>query len=205
MSCQTQPKYLLLLHMPQDHVVLIDNNDSFTWMLRESLLLAGISQVRVIPVQQFKLPDLEAGCKGVVISPGPGTPDENGLPECVQLLSGKVKVLGVCLGLQAIVMAHGGLIINLKTVFHGSCTQVEFSTESVLFSGCEKPFNAGLYHSWAADDSGFPDSLRVIARSAQGIIMAVEHQSLPIFGVQFHPESHLTPQGIQLLRNWLYA
>lgn len=185
------------------NILLVDNNDSFTHILRESLLLAGAETVEVIAVQSLDCTKIAEHYSGVVISPGPGTPEDNKLPELVLQLAEKLPVLGICLGLQAICMAFGGNIYNLPHVFHGEKRKITTQPNSTLFKGMGNETTVGLYHSWAAEISTLPDSLSITALSADGIVMALEHKSLPVYGVQFHPESHLTPDGISILKNWL--
>lgn len=183
-------------------ILLLDNFDSFTWNLHHLLQpLAKVDVARndAISVEQASRYDR------IVLSPGPGLPSEAGImPELLHRLMPTHPILGVCLGLQAIVEECGGTLINLPSVRHGvavPCTP-ERPTDP-LFKHLAAPFEAGLYHSWAADPSCMPPQLRITAQSSEGIIMALRHRSLPVCAVQFHPESVMTPAGDRIIRNWL--
>ena len=140
---------------------------------------------------------------GIVISPGPCTPDEAGISlELVRAAAGVCPILGVCLGHQAIAQAFGGRIVRADTVMHGKLSVVEHEGQGIL-QGLPSPFAATRYHSLVAEPASLPDCLAVTARTADGVIMALEHRELPIWGVQFHPESIETEHGHQLLRNFL--
>lgn len=193
---------LVILHFFMNRILLIDNFDSFTHILRESLLMAGADTVNIVPVNLIDLPEIVSAYDKVVISPGPGTPDDNNLPILINTLSGKIPVLGICLGMQAIVMAFGGNLINLKQVFHGE-TRIIRLRESLLFKNLPLKINVGLYHSWAAKQEDIPTDIVITSISEDNIIMSIEHKISPIYGVQFHPESYLTKDGIQILKNWL--
>ena len=182
-------------------ILLLDNNDSFTFILREVLLHAGASDVQIIKVENFTANQISE-FDAMVISPGPGIPQENNLPLIIQSISGKISILGICLGMQAIAEAFGGKLINLKKVYHGAETQIEH-TQSLLFEGIPSPFTAALYHSWAVNADKLPNDLKVSSVSDNDIIMSLEHEDYSICGVQFHPESHVTKFGKQLLSNWL--
>lgn len=182
-------------------ILLIDNFDSFTHILRESLLVAGANEVEVVAANQVASVNFAEYSK-VVISPGPGTPDENNLPELILSIAPQKSILGVCLGMQAIVTAYGGRVVNLQQVFHGEKRMVE-TKSSILFHDISSQTEVGLYHSWAAEIDSLPEKLCATAISEDGILMAIEHKSLPIFGVQFHPESYLTKDGLQILKNWI--
>src|SRR5690606_8162052 len=173
-------------------ILLLDNYDSFTWNLHH--LLERWGQVTVKRNDAITV-DEAAAYERIVLSPGPGLPAAAGImPELVHRLMPTHPILGVCLGLQAIVEACGGTLINLPTVRHGvavACQPVP--PVDPLFAGIPAPFEAGCYHSWAAAPSTLPPELRVTAYSAEGVIMAVRHVRYPACGVQFHPESVLTP------------
>jgi anthranilate synthase component 2 len=183
-------------------ILLLDNYDSFTWNLYH--LLAQHAQVDVVRNDAITVQEA-AHYDRIVLSPGPGLPAEAGImPALLQALLPQRPILGVCLGLQAIVEACGGSLINLQRVHHGVAvpTLPELPLDP-LFRQVAAPFQAGLYHSWAADPATFPAQLRITARSTAGVIMAVRHRSFPVCGVQFHPESVLTPEGPAIIRNWL--
>lgn len=183
-------------------IVIIDNYDSFTYNLSHLLKELG-ADVTVLRNDCFELKDLEEFDK-IVLSPGPGIPEEAGLLlDVIKQYSGKKPILGVCLGEQAIGEAFGGRLINLSTVYHGIQSPVDIITDDYLFNGMPKEIPVGRYHSWVVDNNGFPDSLEVTAVSKEGYIMALRHRQYDVRGIQFHPESVLTPDGKQMIQNWL--
>lgn len=140
----------------------------------------------------------------IVLSPGPGLPNESGnLMKIIERQIDKKPILGICLGMQAIAEHFGGQLFNQPQVKHGITTEINTSGEAMLFKNTPRKFMVGLYHSWAVETESLPESLWVTAKSADGIIMALEHQSLSVCGVQFHPESILTEYGKVLLENWV--
>jgi anthranilate synthase component 2 len=143
----------------------------------------------------------------IMLSPGPGIPDEAGiLKEVIKTYTGKKPIFGVCLGLQAITEVFGGTIINLEDVFHGVATEMKITDSSaVIFKNIPETFMAARYHSWSATDEEFPKELKVTARDEDGGIQAIEHTIYPISAVQFHPESILTDVGEQLVTNFIDA
>ena len=183
-------------------ILLLDNYDSFTWNLHHLLEPWGEVTVKrndAITVEEA------AGFDRIVLSPGPGLPSEAGImPELVHRLMLSHTILGVCLGLQAIVEECGGSLINLSKVRHGVAVDcIPELPVAPLFTGIVAPIEVGLYHSWAADPSTLPAELLVTAYSADGVIMALQHAQYNTCAVQFHPESVLTPAGEQLIRNWI--
>jgi anthranilate synthase/aminodeoxychorismate synthase-like glutamine amidotransferase len=184
-------------------LLLIDNYDSFTYNLAQYLGELG-AEVRVerndrITVDQI----LEQGFDRIVISPGPKTPDEAGISlDVIRRLSGRLPILGVCLGHQAIGQAFGGKVVRAAQVMHGKTSKI-FHDESRLFRGLPNPIEATRYHSLVVEPTSLPSCLRVIAKTWEEEIMAIEHRELPVWGVQFHPESILTPDGKHLLTNFL--
>ncbi|MCQ2255855.1 MAG: aminodeoxychorismate/anthranilate synthase component II [Bacteroidaceae bacterium] len=183
-------------------IVIIDNYDSFTYNLSHLIKELG-ADVTVYRNDQFELSQLEEFDK-IVLSPGPGIPSEAGLLlDVIKTYAGKKPMLGVCLGHQAIGEAFGGKLTNLSTVFHGVATEGTNLNNSPIFNNIPERFTMGRYHSWVVDTDGFPDCLEVTALSEEGQIMALQHKSLPIYGIQFHPESVLTPDGKQMLKNFL--
>lgn len=183
-------------------ILLLDNYDSFTWNLHH--ILAQHAEVEVRRNDAITVEEA-ARFERIVISAGPGLPEEAGITmPLLRALMPTYPILGVCLGMQAVVEAFGGALINQAKVMHGVAVpcRIEEPVDS-LFAGLTSPFDAGLYHSWAADPARLPTELRVTARSAAGVIMAVRHARFPLCGVQFHPESVLTPAGERVLRNWL--
>ncbi|HLP53412.1 MAG TPA: aminodeoxychorismate/anthranilate synthase component II [Fluviicola sp.] len=183
-------------------ILLLDNIDSFTYNIYHYLEALG-AEVAVIDhtvVEPGNLQQFDA----LVISPGPGLPHEAGrlmevLAEAVRL---QLPTLGVCLGMQAIAEYFGGKIFNQQQVQHGQQATVNHTNESLLFQGIPTRFQVGLYHSWAVDEN-LPSQLIATAFSEHGIMMALEHRSLPVYGVQFHPESVLSEYGMELFGNFL--
>ena len=184
-------------------VVIIDNYDSFTYNLSHLVKELG-AEVTVLRNDQFSLDEIEKFSK-IILSPGPGIPSEAGLLlDVIREYAGKKPILGVCLGHQAIGEAFGGRLENLSDVFHGVATPCHLTTDDPLFSGIDKDFIVGRYHSWVVSKDGFPDCLEVTAVSDEGQIMAMKHKKLNVRGIQFHPESVLTPDGKKMLQNWLF-
>jgi anthranilate synthase component 2 len=192
-------------------ILVFDNYDSFTYNLVHLVEKITREKVEVFRNDQIPLEKVEAYDK-IILSPGPGLPSEAGLlmPLIKQYAASK-SILGVCLGHQAIGEVFGGKLVNLSKVYHGVASPVNIlgrKTESLpvnadLFAGLPDGFMAGRYHSWVVDPAGFPESLEVTATDASGHIMALRHKKYDIVGVQFHPESVLTPGGEQIMRNWL--
>ena len=183
-------------------IVLIDNYDSFTYNLVQ-LLGSFTPEIEVVRNDGCTMEDIKKMApKAIVLSPGPGKPAEAGICEEVVKTFGKtIPILGVCLGHQAICECYGGKIGYAKKVMHGKQSRVEIAQESPLFEGLEKEILVARYHSLAAVE--VPEELKVVAKTADGEVMAVEHREYPVFGVQFHPESILTPQGEAIVRNFL--
>lgn len=184
-------------------IAVIDNYDSFTYNLVHYLedLNAGVSVYRN---DEFELEELEKFDK-ILLSPGPGIPEEAGLLKAVISKYAESKsILGVCLGQQAIGEVFGGTLINLDKVFHGVASKVTKSvTDEALFDKLPNEFKVGRYHSWVVANKGFPDVLEITSVDESGQIMSLRHKTLDIKGVQFHPESVLTPFGKQILENWV--
>lgn len=185
-------------------ILLIDNYDSFSYNLYQ--LIGTInSDIRVIRNDEMTIHEIETLAPShIIVSPGPGRPADAGIcKEAIDFFKGKIPILGVCLGHQAICETFGATITYAKKLMHGKMSVVDIDTESIIFKGMEKKLKAARYHSLAADETSMPDELRVTARTEDGEIMAVEHKNYPIYGVQFHPESILTPDGIKILKNFL--
>src|SRR6478752_5533880 len=192
-------------------ILVFDNYDSFTYNLVHLVEKITREKVDVARNDQIPLDSIEKYDK-IILSPGPGVPSEAGLllPLIKRYASSK-SILGVCLGHQAIGEAFGGKLVNLSKVYHGVASPVhikqrENNSNDVnvdLFNGMSDGFMAGRYHSWVIDPDGFPESLEITATDASGHIMALRHKSYDVLGVQFHPESVLTPQGEFIMRNWL--
>lgn len=184
------------------NIVIIDNYDSFTYNLSHQLKALG-AQVDVVRNDAFQMSRLEPYDK-IVLSPGPGIPEEAGLlNDVIRRYAGRKPILGVCLGHQAIAEVFGGRLENLRTVYHGVQTPTHIINHDYLFEHLPEIFEAGRYHSWVVSRSGLPDSLEVTAISDDGHIMALRHRTYDVRGIQFHPESILTPEGARILQNWL--
>jgi anthranilate synthase component 2 len=184
-------------------IVIIDNYDSFTYNLSHLVKELG-AEVTVVRNDQFELADLEPYSK-IILSPGPGIPSEAGLLlDVIRTYAGKKPILGVCLGHQAIGEVFGGKLENLSDVFHGVATPCHIVNDDPIFSGIERDITIGRYHSWVVSNENFPDCLEVTAVSDEGQVMALRHKTLNVRGIQFHPESVLTPDGKKMLQNWLF-
>ena len=182
--------------------VIIDNYDSFTYNLAHLVKELG-TEVDVLRNDKFELEELEKYDK-IILSPGPGSPQEAGLLlEVIRTYAGRKPILGVCLGEQAIGQAFGGKLTNLSEVFHGIQTNVKIKNKDYIFSGLPTEIPVGRYHSWVVDTEGFPEELVITAISSEGQIMALKHREYDVHGIQFHPESVLTPDGKQIVGNWL--
>jgi len=189
--------------MSAPQVLLIDNYDSFTYNLVQAFLILGaeveVHRNDVISVEEA----LALGATHLVISPGPGTPRDAGISmRMIEAFAGRLPIFGVCLGHQSLVEVFGGKVVRAGRLMHGKVSPVAHDAKG-LFSGMPQGFQAGRYHSLIADPSSMPAVLEVTARTAEGEIMGVRHRSLPIEGVQFHPESVLTPDGPILMGNFL--
>lgn len=195
-------------------IVLIDNYDSFSYNLYQ---LVGTLEpdIKVVRNDELTVDDLaDMNPRAILISPGPGRPEDAGICEqVVQKLTGKVPILGVCLGHQAICEALGAKITYAKTLMHGKSSDVSVigapvgqqgnENVSPIFKGIVSPFRAARYHSLAVDEETLPPELRITARADDGEVMAVERVGHPTFGLQFHPESIMTPRGIDIMRNFI--
>ncbi len=182
--------------------VIIDNYDSFTYNLSHLVKELG-AEVDVLRNDRFCLEELEAYDK-IILSPGPGIPEEAGLLlDVIRTYAGKKPILGVCLGEQAIGQVFGGTLINLSDVFHGVQTNIRLVEPDYIFRGLPEELPVGRYHSWVVDAESLPGELVVTAVSPEGQIMALKHRTYDIHGIQFHPESVLTPDGRLIVKNWL--
>ena len=180
-------------------ILLIDNYDSFSYNLYQ--LIGEIEpDIRVIRNDEMTVEEIRTLKPArIILSPGPGRPEYAGV------IIDVAKELGVCLGHQAICAAYGATVTYAKELMHGKQSDVSFDTESLLFKGCPKKAKVARYHSLAADADTMPDCLKITATTDDGEIMAVEHKEYPIYGVQFHPESIMTPDGKQMLSNFIKA
>ncbi len=185
-------------------ILLIDNYDSFSYNLYQ--LIGEIEpDIRVIRNDEMTVEEIRAlKPDRIILSPGPGRPEAAGVIIAVAKELGKeIPILGVCLGHQAICAAYGATVTYAKELMHGKQSDVSFDTESLLFKGCPKKAKVARYHSLAADADTMPDCLKITAATDDGEIMAVEHKEYPIYGMQFHPESIMTPDGKQMLYNFI--
>ncbi len=183
-------------------IVIIDNYDSFTYNLSHLVKELG-ADVTVVRNDQFELPELEQFDK-IILSPGPGIPEEAGLLlDVIRTYTGRKPMLGVCLGHQAIGEVFGAKLINLSDVYHGVQTEGTQLGNDPIFDGLPERIKMGRYHSWFVDNSTLPSCLEVTATTDDGMIMALRHKDYDIHGIQFHPESVLTPDGRTIVDNWL--
>lgn len=186
------------------NILVLDNYDSFTFNLVHLLEAITGQRVSVFRNNEIALEQVAEYDK-IILSPGPGIPAEAGLLlPIIEAYASSKSILGVCLGHQAIGEAFGAKLINLENVYHGIATEISTNeVDSPLFYGLENTFEVGRYHSWIVSDEAFPAELQVTARDRQGQIMAMQHVKYAVQGVQFHPESVLTPSGRQIISNWL--
>ena len=187
-------------------ILLIDNYDSFSYNLYQ--FIGQINpDIKVIRNDEMTISEIrELAPEKIIISPGPGRPEDAGIiVNAVKELGATIPILGVCLGHQAICQAFGATITYAKELMHGKQSEVEFDTSSLLFNGIDNNGKVARYHSLAADEKTMPDCLKIIAKTDDNEIMAVEHIEYPIFGMQFHPESILTPDGKQMLMNFILS
>jgi para-aminobenzoate synthetase component 2 len=184
-------------------ILVVDNYDSFVFNLVQYLYQLG-AECEVLRNDEVTLAHAGQGFDGVLLSPGPGAPEQAGV--CVDMVrhcaAAGVPVFGVCLGMQSMQVAYGGVVNRAPQLLHGKTSPVEHEGQGV-FAGLPSPFTATRYHSLAADPVTVPDELEVTARTADGIVMGLRHRELPVEGVQFHPESVLTEFGHRMLANWL--
>ncbi len=185
-------------------ILLIDNYDSFSYNLYQ--LIGTINpDIRVIRNDEMTIDEIEKlAPTHIIVSPGPGRPCDAGIcEEVIDYFKGRIPILGVCLGHQAICETFGGVVSYAKKLMHGKMSVVDVDNTSAIFKGMDDKLEVARYHSLAAVENGLPDVLRVISRADDGEIMAVSHRDYQVYGVQFHPESVLTPQGMKILENFL--
>lgn len=185
-------------------VIIIDNYDSFTYNLSHLVKALG-AEVTVVRNDQFEMSALEAYDK-IILSPGPGIPCEAGLLlDVIRNYAGRKPILGVCLGHQAIGEVFGSTLVNIGHVMHGVATPAHRTQPDYLFEGLPDTITVGRYHSWVVDAETMPDCLEVTSVSDEGQVMSLRHREYDIRGIQYHPESVLTPDGKQIISNWLNA
>ncbi|WP_026665651.1 anthranilate synthase component II [Butyrivibrio sp. FC2001] len=185
-------------------ILLIDNYDSFSYNLYQ--LIGEIEpDIKVIRNDEMTISEIEElNPDRIILSPGPGRPEDAGIcMEVATTLAKKIPTLGVCLGHQAICAAYGATVTYAKELMHGKQSDVKFDLNCLLFAGLPEVAPVARYHSLAADDATIPNELIVTARTTDGEVMAVKHRDYPIYGVQFHPESIMTPDGKQMLKNFV--
>jgi len=185
------------------HILLIDNYDSFTWNLHQLLVKAGVKNIVVVK-NDMVIPQQIISADAIVFSPGPGLPNEAGMmKETIRNYAGTKKMLGICLGHQAIAEVFGASLVQADKIFHGTASPLHILEQTSIFSNVPENVLVGRYHSWVVDTYGFPKELLITATDHKGVIMALRHKTMDITGVQFHPESILTPAGEKMMRNWM--
>ncbi|MDR3273112.1 MAG: aminodeoxychorismate/anthranilate synthase component II [Flavobacteriaceae bacterium] len=184
-------------------ILIFDNYDSFTYNLVHLVKTLGCHDLDVFRNDRLELSEVEKYDK-IILSPGPGIPSEAGLLlPLIEKYAPQKSILGVCLGEQAIGEVFGALLTNLDEVYHGVATQINIIEKDYIFDGLSFPFEAGRYHSWTVSRENFPECLTVTAEDSGKQIMALKHNRYDVHGVQFHPESILTPQGSIIIKNFL--
>lgn len=186
-------------------ILLIDNYDSFTYNLLHLLEQVEDTEVDVFYNDKISLPEIN-NYSSIVLSPGAGLPKDAGImPDLLTAYKFSKKILGVCLGMQAIGEAFGAQLKNLNTVYHGVATPIQVNNHIGLFNKCPDSFLVGRYHSWVVDTKTLPDCFYNLAEDDEKNTMALQHKELDICGVQFHPESILSEYGLQIIKNWIHA
>lgn len=184
-------------------ILVFDNYDSFTWNIVHAVKKLGFHDVEVHRNDQIDIEEIASFDK-IILSPGPGIPSESGiLMDVIKRYAESKSILGICLGEQAIAEAFGGTLVNLSQVYHGVASEIDIIHNDLIFEGLPSKIVVGRYHSWAVENTTLPDCLQVTAIDESGMIMALAHKRLQVKGVQFHPESVLTPMGEKILQNWL--
>ncbi len=185
-------------------ILLIDNYDSFSYNLYQ-LIGENETNIKVIRNDEMSVEEIrELKPDRIILSPGPGRPENSGIMmETVKILGREIPILGVCLGHQAICAAFGATVTYAKELMHGKQSDVKFDTDCLLFKGCPVVAPVARYHSLAVDADTLPECLKITACTVDGEVMAVQHSTYPIYGVQFHPESIMTPDGKTMLRNFM--
>ena len=183
-------------------VLLIDNYDSFTYNLVHAIEPL-VNELVVCRNNRFNMEDVASFDK-IIFSPGPALPEEAGeMMALIERYHQQIPMLGVCLGFQALVEFFGGELINFDPVRHGESRSISVKSHQNLFNSLSSTEEVGLYHSWGITKNNLPDCLENLAEDNEGVVMAFKHQGLPLYGVQFHPESVMTPNGNKILENWI--
>lgn len=184
-------------------LLIIDNYDSFTYNLVQMIEQCGVTDFKICKNDQVSAEDTMLYDK-ILLSPGPGLPAEAGnLLPIIKACAVKKDILGICLGHQAITESFGAKLFQLPHPLHGIVSEATITGDPVLFKNLPQKIKIGRYHSWAVSDKDFPDCLEITSLSDDGIIMSIKHKTLALRGIQFHPESIMTPQGKTIIRNWL--
>ena len=185
-------------------ILVIDNYDSFTYNLVHSIKKFA-DDITIVRNDGIALEDVNNYDK-ILLSPGPGIPDEaNLLKPIIEKYASTKSIFGVCLGQQAIGEVFGGTLLNTQEVFHGVKSEIEIIKDDLLFQNLPKKLEVGRYHSWVVSNENFPEELEITAVGPKGEVMALRHKTYDVRGVQFHPESILTPLGDEMIKNWLEA
>jgi anthranilate synthase component 2 len=186
-------------------LLLIDNYDSFTYNIVEQLRCLQINEIQIKKNDEIDAHKASHYDK-IIISPGPATPRESGnIISIIRSLTSTHSILGICLGHQAIAEALGGKLSQLSNPLHGYQTTIKTNKSHSIFKGIDMPCKVGLYHSWYVDENHLPDCLEITSHSKEGIIMSIKHKLFDIHGVQFHPESYMTKDGLEIIKNFLGA
>lgn len=184
-------------------ILIVDNNDSFTYNLKQLLENSNLCEYDIIKTDFIRLNKLTEYDK-IMISPGPGLPKEKPiLKEIILKYHESIPILGVCLGMQAIITSFGGELFNLNEPVHGIKKNIKITNEDKIYNGINGNLNVGLYHSWAASNINFPKDIIITSISEDDIIMSVKHKHSELRGIQYHPESIITENGQKLINNWL--
>ncbi|MGD1318433.1 anthranilate synthase component II [Chryseobacterium sp. 2R14A] len=188
---------------PTTKVLVFDNYDSFTYNLVQIIERVLNQKIDVIRNDQITLEEIDKYDK-IILSPGPGIPEEAGiLLDLIKKYASTKSILGVCLGQQAIAEAFGGSLINLSEIYHGVATEAIQTNEHKLFKDLPQTLEVGRYHSWAVNPENFPKELEITSADSKGMIMSLKHKTYDVHGVQYHPESILTPDGETIIKNFL--
>lgn len=184
-------------------ILLVDNYDSFTFIIRDYLLICGNTEVNVIRNDEPYQEEADK-CDAIVLSPGPGIPSESGfLMEIIKEYHAIKPMFGICLGHQAIAQYFGAKLYQLNKVCHGIPDEIDVDASDILYQNIQPKMEVARYHSWMVDHRNFPSCLLATGVDGQGGIMSFRHHTLPVCGVQFHPESIMTPNGLQIIKNWV--
>lgn len=184
-------------------LLIIDNYDSFTYNLVQMIEQCGLREFRVCCNDKISVGEA-LQYSHILLSPGPGIPSDSGnMPSIIKACAGKSDILGICLGHQAIAESFGARLTQLFHPLHGIVSDIQIKGDPALFKGLPEQIKAGRYHSWVVSDKDFPDCLEITSRSSEGVIMSLKHKTLALRGIQFHPESVMTPLGKNIIGNWL--